>query len=69
MDDGPMIDLLMLVVELIACLWSADWQVRGETRLGESPQDRSDRWIAAWVCGGLIVVLGLIGIILAILWD
>lgn len=51
------------VIELVSTLWNADRQIRDSSMVGESEMDRrSRRWVSI-MCGTVITLLVLAGII------
>lgn len=51
------------LIELILTVWSTDSEMRGGLTSG-SDWDRSSRWFVAKLCGGLILLLVLLGLFL-----
>jgi hypothetical protein len=50
-------DLIAHLIELIAHIWSADTQMRDQSLLGESEDDKQSRRFVAVLCGGAILLL------------
>ena len=51
------------LIELVFRLWRAGTELRDSSRVGESDMDRTSRRIVAWVCGGLIALLAVGGLL------
>jgi hypothetical protein len=61
------IDVLAELIDLVATLWKADEQIRDSSIVGESEMDRHSRKWVSIICGTLIALLGIAGIIWAFL--
>jgi len=55
--DTMLDDLIAHLIELIANIWSADTQIRDQSLLGESEDDKQSRSSVTFLCGGAIVLL------------
>lgn len=50
------------LIELVARIWEADSEIRDRSLLGESEMEKRSRRSVAWLCGGVIALLILVGI-------
>jgi hypothetical protein len=57
------------LIELVARIWHADSEIRDRSLLGQSELDRRSRRRVAWICGGAIGLLVIVGILWAVLSD
>jgi hypothetical protein len=51
-------DFIGDLIELVAGLWQADSELRQRSAFGESEMERGSRRFVAWLCIGLILLLG-----------
>ena len=56
-------DLIAQLIELVASIWDADSNVRDRSILGESELERKSRRSIACLCGGVIGLLLLAGVL------
>lgn len=49
------------MIELVIRVWHADSTIRNQSLLGESPLERKSRRVVAWLCGGALFVLLILG--------
>lgn len=49
------------MIELVIRVWHADSTIRNQSLLGESPRERKSRRVVAWLCGGTLVLLLILG--------
>ena len=54
-------DLIQVLIEFVAGVWRKDSDLRDNSVLGESEIEKQDRKGVAWVCGGTIVLLAVVG--------
>lgn len=51
------------LIELVARIWQADSEIRESSVVGESEMDRRSRRFVGWVCGIIIALLVLVGVV------
>jgi hypothetical protein len=51
------------LIEVVIRIWRADTEMRESSVVGESDMDRTSRKMVAWICGGLISLLVVGGLI------
>jgi hypothetical protein len=60
-------EFIGMLIEFVARIWHADAQIRGQSPMTSGSQfDRESRRFVAWLCGGIIVLLLILG--LAVWW-
>jgi hypothetical protein len=56
--------MLDSLIELICQIWKGDSEIRDHPTIGESELDRRSRRLVAWLCGGAIGLLLILGLLL-----
>jgi len=56
------------LIDLVMAIWNADSEMCDNSLVGESEMDRKSRGCVSIVCGGLIALLLLAGIIAGAFW-
>lgn len=51
------------LVELVMTIWRKDTELRNGSLVGETELDRKSRKWVGWICGGLIVLLVIAGVL------
>lgn len=46
------------LIELVVSIWRGDTEMRENSLVGQSELDRKSSRMVAWICGGLISLLG-----------
>jgi len=57
---GLEIRMFEMLIDLVASIWRADSDIRDNSILGESRMEKHDRRIIGWICG-LVIILLIIG--------
>lgn len=57
-------NLIEMLVDFVAQIWSADSGLRDSSIPGESREERKDRRIVGWICGSTIVLM----IVASLIW-
>ncbi|MEO5914209.1 MAG: hypothetical protein ABIS50_08255 [Luteolibacter sp.] len=55
--------MLEPLITLVALIWQTDSQMRERHVFGQSEMDKSSGRFTAWLCGGIIGLLALAGIV------
>ncbi len=55
--------LVESLIELVAGIWRADSELRDNSVFGQSEEDRQNRKWVGWLCGGLILVVVIAGVV------
>ena len=62
-EQCEMMNLLELLIDWVVTIWQGDSDLRDNSLLGESPMDKKSRRVVGWICGSMIALLLIGGLI------